>query len=177
MIVVEDEVVAGPAVPGTVPLPPPLRAPRRGRSGARHPSRQEGREVQDDFCRTHSRRGRFHRATCVPRRDGRGHGRRRPRTMVMRVLLELVLAVVTWVSLLVVLVVAIVTVVSLPVLLIYALAAQGRRRRATRGGGLAAGRGGLLGRRGLRWLGVCCSSWAWPWRSSRTITRRGWISA
>jgi len=47
----------------------------------------------------------------------------------MRVLLGLVLAVVTWVSLLVVLVEAVVTVVSLPVVLMYVLAAQGRRWR------------------------------------------------
>jgi hypothetical protein len=63
--------------------------------------------------------------------------------MVMRVLLELVLAVVTWVSLLVVLVVAVVTVVALPLRLLDVLTAQGRRRRAPRGAGLAARRGGL----------------------------------
>jgi len=47
----------------------------------------------------------------------------------MRVLLEIVVAIVTG--------------VSLPLVLIYALAAQGRRGRAPRGGGLAARRGGL----------------------------------
>ena len=51
------------------------------------------------------------------------------RTMVMRVLLELVLAVVTVMSLALVLIVAVLTVVALPLVLIYALAARGRRWR------------------------------------------------
>ena len=47
----------------------------------------------------------------------------------MRVLLELVLAVVTVMSLALVLIVAVLTVVALPLVLIYALAARGRRWR------------------------------------------------